>query len=237
MTETSREMQLLDAISVLTDTLVSDYDVVEVAQVLVETCASLFDIDAAGLMVAGRDGILDVLASTSEATRLIEVLQLDAEAGPCLECFRTGQLVSVPDIEDGPAAWSRFITRARELGFRSVHAVPLRHRDSIIGTLNLLGVSSGQLNEPDLKAARALADVTTLGILQDRSSKESAVVQQQLETALMSRIAIEQAKGFIADRKQVSVEDAFALLRNYARSHRIRLVEAASLVITRQLTL
>jgi GAF domain-containing protein len=236
-TETTRESQLLDAVSALTETMVSDYDVVEVAQILVETCTNLFDVEAAGLLVVGMDGVLEVLASTSEASRLIEVLQIDAQAGPCLDCFRTGQLVSVPDISVGPERWRLFIDRAQDLHFRSVHAIPLRHRDVIIGTLNLLGTRAGVLNGPDLKAARALADVTTLGILNDRSSRQQAIVQRHLELALSSRVTIEQAKGFVAHRKNISVDDAFRLLRGYARSHRLRLVDVATGVVTGRLEL
>lgn len=216
MSDSTREDRLLEAVSALTDTLASDYDVVDVAQVLVESSASLFDIDAAGLLIAGPDGELDVLASTSEASRLIEVLQIDAEEGPCLDCFHTGQPVSVPNISTRPAKWSQFIGRARELNFQSVHAIPLRHRNTVIGTLNLLSTTAGELNEPDLKAARALADLTTLGILYDRSTREQITVQQQLEAALASRILIEQAKGFISNRNRISVDDAFTLIRKHA---------------------
>ena len=237
MTEQTRESRLLDAVSFLADTLVADYDVVEVAQTLVETSISVFDVDAAGLLIAGSDGTLDVLASTSEASRLIEVLQLDAQAGPCLECFRTGQPVSVSDITTSPPDWSRFTERALELGYRSVHAVPLRHRTTVVGTLNLFGMGIGALNEADLRAARTLADVTTLGILQDRHRRESAHIQLQLENALSSRVTIEQAKGFIAHRKDISVDEAFALLRAHARTNRIRLVDAAALVVNRDITL
>jgi len=237
MSDTTREDRLLEAISALTDTLASDYDVVEVAQVLVESSASLFDIDAAGLLIAGPGGELDVLASTSEASRLIEVLQIDAEAGPCLDCFHTGQPVSVPNISTGSAKWSQFIDRARELNFQSVHAIPLRHRDIVIGTLNLLSTRTGELNEPDLRAARALADLTTLGILQDRTTREHITVQQQLEAALSSRVLIEQAKGFVSNRNRVSVDEAFTLLRNHARSHRARLADTAAQVVARELML
>ena len=236
-TDTTRESQLLDAVSALTETMVSEYDVVEIAQILVETCTNLFDVEAAGLLVVGTDGLLDVLASTSEASRLIEVLQVDAQAGPCLDCFRTGQLISVPDISEGPERWQAFIDKAQDLHFRSVHAIPLRHRDIVIGTLNLLGTRVGALNGPDLKAARALADVTTLGILNDRSSREQALVQRHLELALSSRVTIEQAKGFIAHRRNISVDEAFQLLRRHARSHQVRLVDVATGVITGSLEL
>lgn len=235
--DTTREGRLLNAIGMLSDTLVADYDVVDVAQVLVDTSTAVFDVAAAGLLLEGADGTLDVLASSSEASRLIEVLQINAEAGPCMECFRSGEPVLVPDVAAGPAEWKPFIDRAEELGFRSVHAIPLRHRDTVLGTLNLLGTSRGTLNAPDLRAARTLADVTALGILQDRSTRESVLVKAQLERALTSRIAIEQAKGFLSHTNAISLDEAFGLLRTYARTNRIRLVDVAERVTNRRLTL
>ncbi|TFD78293.1 GAF and ANTAR domain-containing protein [Cryobacterium fucosi] len=227
MIDGTREDRLIDTFATLADTLVAGYDVVELLQTLVESCASLFDITAAGVLLLDVDGQLEVVASTSEASRLVEVMQLSARAGPCVECFTTGTVVSLPNVEDSPPGWQRFRDSAREQGFAAVYAVPLRLRETTIGALNLLSSVPGALRQQDVRAAQALADVATIGILQERTLRESNTVREQLTNALNSRVLIEQAKGVIAQSRGVSMEEAFVLLRNYARSNRLMLSQVA----------
>lgn len=237
MIDETREDLLIDTFATLADTLVASYDVVDLLQTLVENCASLFDIAAAGILLANADGELEVVASTSEASRLVEVMQLSARAGPCVECFSTGAVVSLPDVEDSPLAWQRFRDSAREQGFAAVHAIPLRLRDTTIGALNLLSAVPGALRQQDMRAAQALADVATIGILQERTLRESNSVRDQLTNALNSRIVIEQAKGVIAHSRGVSMEEAFTLLRNYARNNRVMLSQVAQGLVDQTLVI
>jgi GAF domain-containing protein len=236
VTET-REQLLLQAFAGLADTLVDDYDVVELLQTLVETCSTLLGVTASGVLLADENGELDVVAATSEASRLVEVMQLSASAGPCIESFRTGRPVSVADIRNAPREWSQFRDKALDLGFRAVHAVPMRLREQIIGTLNLLGEDVGELPDDDLIAARAFADVATIGILHARTIAQSTVVRRQLQTALDSRVLIEQAKGVVAYSHRISVEEAFTVIRQYARSHQMLLSAVAEAVVQRTLQL
>jgi GAF domain-containing protein len=227
----TREEQLLQTFAKLADTLVADYDVVDLLQSLVDTCQDLLDTAAAGILLANGAGELEVVASTSEASRLVETMQLGAEAGPCIESFQTGNVVSLADISQAPEEWSRFRDSALEQGFASVHAIPLRLREKTIGTLNLLREVIGELEPLDAIAAKAFADVATIGILHERSMRESTLLSEQLQTALNRRIIIEQAKGFVAHTQSVSVDDAFTLIRNYARSHQLPIsLVAAQLV-------
>jgi transcriptional regulator with GAF, ATPase, and Fis domain len=227
----TREEQLLQTFAKLADTLVADYDVVDLLQSLVDTCQDLLDTAAAGILLANGAGELEVVASTSEASRLVETMQLGAEAGPCIESFQTGNVVSLADISQAPEEWSRFRDSALEQGFSSVHAIPLRLREKTIGTLNLLREVIGELEPLDAIAAKAFADVATIGILHERSMRESTLLSEQLQTALNRRIIIEQAKGFVAHTQSVSVDDAFTLIRNYARSHQLPIsLVAAQLV-------
>ncbi|MDJ0324706.1 GAF and ANTAR domain-containing protein [Cryobacterium sp. PH31-AA6] len=237
MIDETREDRLIDTFATLADTLVAGYDVVDLLQTLVESCASLFDIAAAGILLADEDGELEVVASTSEASRLVEVMQLSAQAGPCVECFSTGSVVSLPDVEDSPPAWQRFRDSAREQGFAAVHAIPLRLRETTIGTLNLLSNIPGALRTQDVRAAQALADVATIGILQERTVRESNSVREQLTLALNSRVVIEQAKGVLAHTRGVSMEEAFALIRNHARSNRVMLSEVAQGLVDQTLVI
>lgn len=236
MTDT-RESRMLRAFATLADTVVADYDVVDLLQNLVDICNDLLGSTASGVLLADRSGELDLVVSTSEASRLVEVMQLSAHAGPCIESFATGDVISVPDIALSPDRWSAFRDRAIGEGFASVDAIPLRLRNETIGTLNLLRAEPGALAEDDMVAARAFADVATIGILHERSLTESNQVRDQLQSALNSRVVIEQAKGVIAHTRRISVDDAFTVLRGYARSNRLGISVVAAAVVDRTLIL
>jgi transcriptional regulator with GAF, ATPase, and Fis domain len=235
MTDLTREDRLLSTFASLADTLVDDYDVVDLLQRLVDTCRDLLDTTAAAILLADATGELDVVASTSEASRLVELIQLSAEAGPCVESFKTGKVVSLPDVRESPEEWSRFREAALAQGFASVHAVPLRLRETTIGTLNLLRDAVGELESQDQTAARAFADVATIGILHERSLRETALLAEQLQGALNSRVVIEQAKGVVAYRRGVPIEEAFELIRRYARSHQLGISQVAARIVDRSL--
>ena len=235
MIDVTRERRLLQTFAALADTLVVDYDVVDLLQMLVDTCAELLDTTAAAILLADQFGDLDVVASTSEASRLVEVIQLGVEEGPCIESFRTGRVVAVPDIAASTEGWVRFKESALEQGFAAIFAVPLRLRETTIGTLNLLRDAPGELEEEDLIAAQAFADVATIGILHERALRETAVLAEQLQGALNSRIVIEQAKGVVAHTNGVPIDEAFVLIRSYARSHQIGISEVAARIVNRSL--
>ncbi|MET4640103.1 GAF and ANTAR domain-containing protein [Mycetocola sp. 2940] len=235
MTELTREGQLVDAFATLADTLVDDYDAVELLQTLVDNCRDLLDVTAAGILLTNSDGELEVVASTSEASRLVEVMQLSAQAGPCVECFITGETVSVPEISKAPDKWVAFRESAARQGFASVYALPMRLRETTIGALNLLRAETGELNDRDVRAAQALADVATIGILHARSLRESDAVRDQLQRALNSRIVIEQAKGVLSQTHNVSTDEAFTLMRLYSRSHGLLLSSVAEKLVSRSL--
>jgi transcriptional regulator with GAF, ATPase, and Fis domain len=236
MNDVEREAALVDAFAALADTLVVGYDVVELLQTLVDTCVALLDVTAAGILLADAEpGRLDLMASTSEESRLVETMQLAAEAGPCIECFRTGSIVSVPDLQAPHGDWAGFGDRALEQGFTSMYAVPLRLRTATVGTLNLFRDRVGELNERDTRVAQALADVATIGILHERDLRASDLMRQQLQVALNSRVVIEQAKGVLAHTHDVGTDEAFGMLRNYARSNRRPLAQVAQELVQRTL--
>lgn len=235
MNGATRERELIDAFAALADTLVADYDVFELLQHLVETCGSLFEVDAVGLLLADPStGALDVVASTSEEVRTVEVMQLGAESGPCIDAFETGKQVVVPDIA-AASRWDRFRRSALEQGYRAVFAVPLRLRQDVIGAMGMFSRAVGDLNDRDLRAAQGLADVAAIGILHSRTIDASNVLRDQLQHALTSRIVIEQAKGVLAQTHSVGVEEAFQLLRAYARSHQQPLADVAARLVARTL--
>jgi GAF domain-containing protein len=217
MVTTSRERSIIDTFVALSNTLVEDYDVVDFAQTLVDTSATLFDAVSAGLVLADTAGTLEVLASTDEDTRLIELLQLDS-SGPCIDSYTSGEPVIVPDITAAGEHWSEFRERAAELGLRAAHCVPMRAHGVTIGSLNLFRARAGTLNLNDVAVVQGFADVATVGILHQRALQESTIAQAQLQRALDSRVVIEQAKGVLAYANSITVEEAFEILRSRSRS-------------------
>jgi GAF domain-containing protein len=215
----------------LADTLVADFDVVELLTRLADRCVEVLEVAAAGLMLVSADGDLRVMASSSETLRILELFELQSHEGPCLDCYLSGTPVMNQDLAMANEHWPRFSPEAIAAGFRSVHALPMRLRGTIIGALNLFHVEPGEMRQADVDAAQALADVATIAILQHRAALEAQVVNQQLEHALNSRIVLEQAKGMVAEREKINMEQAFSALRRHARHHNLRLVDVAEAII------
>lgn len=214
----------------LADTLVDDFDVIDFLHVLSERCVQLLGVSAAGLVLTTGQNKLQVVAASTERTRLLELFQLQTDQGPCVECFRTGRPVSVPDLA-AAGKWPRFTAAAAEAGFAAVHAVPMRLRKEVIGALNFFDTKPGELDESKLRQGQALADVATIGLLQQRAIHRRDVLTEQLQTALNSRVTIEQAKGMLAERLQVDMDQAFILLRSHSRNHNRRLSELAQAIV------
>lgn len=236
MDGTSREARLNAAFVTVADTLTADYDVVDLLHTLVTECTAIVGATAGGLMLADAVGQLQLIASTNESVELVELMQLAAGAGPCVDCFTLGTPVSVPDIAVSREQWPDFSAAALAQGFRSVHATPMKLRGEVIGTMNLFQEENGALTERDAAVVQALADVATIGVLQQRIATESHIVAQQLQRALDSRVLIEQAKGALAEALNMTMEQAFTALRSYARNHNLTLHEVAGGITSRRLS-
>jgi GAF domain-containing protein len=211
----------------LADTLVPEFDVIDFLQMLTDRSVALLAASAAGVVLADPSGELRVAAASSQAAGLIELFQLQNDQGPCLDCFRTGQPVTVMDLIEPVQRWPRFAAAARQAGFRAVQALPMRLRDQVIGTLNLFHVAPGLPGPRELGIGQALADVATIGLLQERSVRRAEAAAEELQGALDSRVVIEQAKGMLAERVDVDMDEAFQLLRSLARDNSQRLTDVA----------
>lgn len=231
-----REASLTSMFVVLADTLVNDYDVIDVLDRLATTCVSLLDVAAAGMLLHDLSGGLAVAAASGDEVRALEALEAQSRQGPCPQTATTGQPVRSADLR-AEQRWPQFVPVALELGFRSVTALPLRLRGQAVGALGLFGEQPGRLNDRDEQLAQAFADVATIGLLQQRSSHHSMRLAEQLRAALDSRVVIEQAKGVTAERQGVSLEQAYQLLRRYARDHNLKLTQVSTAVVEGRLTL
>ena len=221
----------------LADTLVDDYDVIAFLDTLARRVTDVLDVTACGLVLVDHRGVLNLVAASSDNSRMLELMQLQNSEGPCLDCYTSGGPVHCADLAEGRIQWPRFALAALERGFRGVHALPMRLRDSVIGAMNLF-TSRVQPLEPDrIELGQALADVATIGIMHERTLRQYEVVTEQLQTALNSRILIEQAKGVLAERLGTSIDEAFSLLRKYARNRNEKLVDIARAIIDNDLEL
>jgi GAF domain-containing protein len=226
----TRESELARTLVELADTLVADFDVVELMQRLVDESVLLLGAQQAGLLLSDQRGGIRVVATTSENMQLLELFQVRNGTGPCLDCLHTGVPVLVPDLALAAARWPDFVREATAQGFGSVHALPLRLRSEVIGALGLFHSVPGPLAEDDIRAAQALADIATIGILQQRTIIRGEVLAEQLQTALNSRVVIEQAKGVLAATAGIDVESAYRRLRDYCRPRNLGLTATAAAV-------
>jgi hypothetical protein len=231
VTEPARETSALDAVVSLVETVLEDFDTVELLTEFSERCVALLDVAAAGFLLADPLDQLHLLAATTERARELELFQLQADEGPCIDCYSTGKPVSVADLTAAEERWPRFVPAALQAGFASVHAVPMRAAGLVLGALGLFGSGPGDLDDADRLVAQTLAHVASVALLREHAPTPSTVIPQ-LRAALASRVLIEQAKGFLREALDVSVEDAFAVLRAYARANNEHLTVVARRLMT-----
>jgi len=218
---------LSDTFVDLADTMVADFDVIDFLHVLTDRSVRLLAASAAGVLLADPRGELRVAASSSGQAGLLELFQLQNDQGPCLDCFRTGQPVTAADLTASAQQWPRFAEAATQSGFRTVQALPMRLRDQVIGALNLFRTEPGPFDLAELRIGQALADVATIGLLHQQNVRRRETLAEQLQAALNSRVAIEQAKGKLAERLSIDMDQAFSMLRAHARSSSQRLTDVA----------
>jgi GAF domain-containing protein len=232
----SRETLLARTLVQLSDTLVDDFDLIELLTLLSTGCVEILDVAAAGLMLASPGGDLRPLASSSDTMRVLEVFEQQWDEGPCPDCYRSGEPVVSTNLSDDIDRWPLFTPRALEAGFRSVYALPMRVRGRTIGALNLFRYGEGELSAADVIVAQALADVATISIIQQRAAADAQALNEQLQHALNSRILIEQAKGILSQALGIDMASAFEQLREHARNSNLKLSVVAAAVVDRSLS-
>jgi len=231
MTQAGRERRVLEALVSLVDSLLADFDVVELLTQLTERCSELLDIASAGLLLADSRGQLHLMAATSKRTHDLELFQLHHDEGPCLECYATGEGVNVSDLRAETGRWSQFAPAAIKAGFAAVHAVPMRAGGTVVGALNLFGSTIGALDPADLLVGQTLAHIATVAILQANAPAPDTVLPQ-LQSALASRVVVEQATGFLRQHLDVSINEAFEMIRRYAQANGDHLTDVARTLVS-----
>jgi GAF domain-containing protein len=214
------------------DTLVDEFDLIDFLHMLTGRAAALVEASAVGIVLADPRGKLEFMAGSDENVKLLELFQLQNQEGPCLEAFRTARPVINVHLGAAGDRWPRFAPRATALGYQAVHAFPLRLRQQVIGAMNVFGTTiGGDFQDGDVAVMQALADVASIALIQERAIRRGEVLTEQLQGALNSRIVIEQAKGAVAQARGLSVDDAFASIRSYARSNNQRLTDVAHAIV------
>jgi len=232
-----RAVRVAQSFVALADTLVDDFDVVDLLDRLVGECVGLLDVSAAGILLLNGQQSLDVMASSDDASRLMEVFQLGTRAGPSIDVIASGEAIFAADRAVIEARWPSFARAFSGAGYAAVSTIPMRLRDDTIGALNLFFASSPQLSAFDRRLAQAMADVATIGILQHRAVDHVAELAGQLQFALNSRISVEQAKGMVAEYGGVEMGEAFEAIRAFSRRHRLKIGEVAGSLVARELVL
>ena len=236
MTVVSTE-RLADVFVELADTLVDDFDVIEFLMMVAHRTSELIGDADVGILLADQRGHLQFMAGSNEDVKRLELFQLQVHEGPCLDAVRDSKPVVNADLNKAEDRWPRFAPQAVAAGYQSVHAFPLRLRDEVIGAIGVFGTDNARWEDADVHIAQTLAHVATIGLLQERAVRRGAVLTEQLQAALNSRIVIEQAKGAIAQFHSVTVDDAFVLLRSHARRSGAHLGVVAHAVLTDRATL
>lgn len=226
-----RESLVIATLVELADSLVDDFDVIEVLTLLSNRCVDALAVDAAGVLLVAPEGDPQYIASSSESMKVLELFQIQANEGPCVDCFRTSEAIVNHSLASSDELWPQFSPRAIAYGFKSVHCLPMRLRGHTVGALNLFSVTEGALHEDDIVVAQGLADVATIAILQYRTALNAQTLNDQLSNALNSRIIIEQAKGIISQATNCDMTEAFARLRAHSRNHNELLTEIARSIV------
>lgn len=215
----TREQRIASTFVELADSLVDDFDVVDLMVLLTERCVELLDVSSAGLLLADPVGRLNLMAATDEAVETVALFQIQRDEGPCRDCFHSGVRESTTDLAAAGARWPLFAPVAARAGLRAVHAIPMRLRGVVLGSLGLFRIQPVPLEPSELATAQALADVASIAILSSRGIRDAHVLADQLASTLNSRIAVEQAKGIVAEHLGCGMDEAFGRLRLYARAN------------------
>ena len=226
-----RQTQLVEYFVHVADTLLEDFDLVDLLHDLTVNAALVSGAASAGLVLLDHQDRVRYMAASNEEGRLLELFQIQNGDGPCLDAIRGGRPVVNADLGEAADRWPQFAPAARAAGFQSVHAFPLRLGGQTMGALNIFGAEHSRFDPEEVRLVQGLADIATIAIVQERSRHPVEIVTEQLQTALNSRIVIEQAKGALARSESITPAQAFEVLRETARHTHQKISDVARSVI------
>jgi GAF domain-containing protein len=227
----SREQRVNRAIIELADTLHEQFDIAEFLRRLAQLSVDLLGADGARVMLSDNHEALQVVATSSPPEGLAGLPSPAFADGPGPQAYATARPVTSADLDADPTAWPDYATAGHAAGFRSVLALPMSHHNHVIGAIEVCRSATGHVATADAELATTLVQLATVSVLRERRRQQADTLAGQLQRALDSRLVIEQAKGVLAERTQLGVDQAFALLRGHARRHRMRLAALAAQVI------
>lgn len=206
----------------------------EVLEVLADFSTELLPVDGVGVLLL-EDNDLSVATTNSPEGDAVERYEVELGEGPCSECVRSGHPVLVTDLEDARDRYPRFAPRALDAGVRAIHAITLTGRGEMVGALNIMNLEPTELSSTEIATAQMLADVAVSYIFTVRLHEGTTRLASQLQSALDSRVVIEQAKGILAERHGISLSDAFDRIRTHARSNSTSVRGVAQQVVNERL--
>jgi GAF domain-containing protein len=228
------EAALMSALRLFAMRSVEDYDVGTVLDELGEQARTVLGLQGAGVTLLVREGTSQTkyITATDPATFAVEAAQDDLEQGACIESISLGHPVTADDITDFADRWPDYTPVVLDAGFRAVAGIPMVAAGRVVGALNAYRAEPGAWSRHDVETASVFASVATAYIANAAAYRDQAALSSQLQRALDSRVLIEQAKGVLAERNGVTLQQAFEAMRAHARAQRVRVEEVATAVLS-----
>ena len=235
--EVAQQRGVADVLRDFAVLLSDEHSVDDILRALGDYCTELLPVDTVGVLLRLPGGGLQVGTANTEMGQIVEQLEADLGEGPCSSSLETGHQILEPDLRFAVERYPRFVPRAIQAGVLSVHGLPLTVRVEQIGALNVLAAEAVELTPAQLQTAQVLADVAIAYVSNRRAIDASTKLTKQLQAALDSRVIIEQAKGIMAERHGLPVNEAFEVMRRYARNRGLKLHDVARDVVGNTLTI
>ncbi len=223
-------------LSEFTGLLLSHYEVHSALDTLTDRISDVFDLAGSGVSLA-RDGRLEFETAFGSTVAEVERIQERTQVGPCVTALHTEQTVTVTDLTREQDRWPEFSAAAARAGISAAASLPMRLEEHIVGALDLYSRGTRDWPEEDMAAAKVMADMATAFLINADRDRKQRELNTQLQIALDSRVIIEQAKGAIAAKHQLTPAAAFERLRSHARSHKASIRAVAEAVVNNRLEL
>lgn len=210
--------------------LLGPYDVDSVLPDLMDRLTAVLELDGSGVALA-RDGHLEFTTAVPDRLAELEIVQIEHQAGPCVEAYLTGEVVAIPELGAERGRWPAYCAVAERHGLTSVAGIPMRLSGSAFGALDLYVTAGRCWPQEDLDAAVVMADMATNYLVNASKLRQQEQLNEQLQRALDSKAVIEQAEGIVASENETTVDRAFHRIRAHARNHNVAVASVAEAIV------